>query len=42
MNETGLIIAEVDDALAMRRVRSRSDIYPVFRELFSRSRSAAA
>jgi uncharacterized protein len=36
------LIAEVDDALAMRRVRSRSDIYPVFRELFSRSRSAAA
>jgi uncharacterized protein len=36
------LIAEIDDALAMRRVRSRSDIYPVFRELFSRSRSAAA
>ncbi|MDF2764514.1 MAG: hypothetical protein K0S81_1508 [Rhodospirillales bacterium] len=36
------LIAEADDALAMRRVRSRSDIYPVFRELFSRSRSAAA
>jgi uncharacterized protein len=36
------LIAEADDALAMRRVRSRSDIYPVFRELFSRTRSAAA
>jgi uncharacterized sporulation protein YeaH/YhbH (DUF444 family) len=36
------LIAEADDALAMRRVRGRSDIYPVFRELFSRSRSAAA
>ncbi|HEX6102480.1 MAG TPA: YeaH/YhbH family protein [Alphaproteobacteria bacterium] len=36
------LIAEADDALAMRRVRSRSDIYPVFRELFSRSRSVAA
>ena len=30
------LIAEADDALAMRRVRSRSDIYPVFRELFAR------
>ena len=36
------LIAEADDALAMRRVRSRSDIYPVFRELFSRTRSQAA
>jgi uncharacterized sporulation protein YeaH/YhbH (DUF444 family) len=36
------LIAEVNDALAMRRVRSRSDIYPVFRELFSRTRSQAA
>ncbi len=36
------LIAEVNDALAMRRVRSRSDIYPVFRELFSRNRSAVA
>ncbi|HXV24320.1 MAG TPA: YeaH/YhbH family protein [Alphaproteobacteria bacterium] len=36
------LIAEMNDALAMRRVRSRSDIYPVFRELFSRNRIAAA
>ena len=36
------LIADADSALAMRRVRSRSDIYPVFRELFTRSRSAAA
>ena len=32
------LIASTDDGLAMRRVRSRSDIYPVFRELFSRER----
>jgi len=36
------LIADLNDTLAMRRVRSRSDIYPVFRELFARSRSAAA
>jgi len=35
------LIAGTDDALAMRRVRSRSDIYPVFRELFSREKAAA-
>jgi uncharacterized sporulation protein YeaH/YhbH (DUF444 family) len=36
------LIADLNDTLAMRRVRNRSDIYPVFRELFARSRSAAA
>ena len=36
------LIADLNDTLAMRRVRGRSDIYPVFRELFARSRSAAA
>ena len=36
------LIADLNDALAMRRVRSRSDIYPVFRELFARNRNAAA
>ncbi len=36
------LIADQNDALAMRRVRSRSDIYPVFRELFARARKTAA
>jgi uncharacterized protein len=35
------LIAAQNDTLAMRRVRNRSDIYPVFRELFSRNRTAA-
>ena len=36
------LIADQNDALAMRRVRSRSDIYPVFRELFARARRTPA
>lgn len=36
------LIADLNNALAMRRVRNRSDIYPVFRELFARARRSAA
>jgi len=33
------MIAQDDQPLAMRRVRSRRDIFPVFRELFSREKA---
>ena len=34
-------LAETNPTLAMRRVRTRRDIFPVFRELFSRNRAPA-
>ncbi len=35
------VIAEVNQTLAMRRVRTRRDIFPVFRDLFARNRTHA-